>query len=75
MTQVFLLSLQTMNLVDKNIPLIGITSIGIGITWTINVKGASGDKKSIIAYLVGGSIGAMSSVPFHTMLLHWRGQI
>jgi hypothetical protein len=72
MLQVFLLTLQTINIVDRNIPLIGITSAGIACAWLINVGGARAGWKTRVAFVVGGSLGAMMSIPFHTFIQHYR---
>ena len=68
MCQIFLITLNTTFIIDKNIVAIGIVALGISGMWMINVSGALSGWRSRVAIMVGGSIGAMLSIPFSNLI-------
>jgi multidrug transporter EmrE-like cation transporter len=61
--QIFFLSIQTYNIINKNIPYAILTSIGISITWLFCVRSA--EERSIqntLAYIIGGAAGVATSI-------------
>lgn len=70
MFQVLCLGIQTLNFIDKNILAIGITSMLISLSWIIMVKAtAKKGWQQNVGLVLGGSVGAMLSIPLHNLVL------
>jgi len=63
--QVFLLALQTRNIVDERYLLIFATSILISASWLFNVRTANKSRMCQVAYAIGGGVGAVASIPVY----------
>lgn len=63
--QIFLLSLQPQNIIAHDYIAVTLTSVGISCTWIMSVGGVSQNRACKIAYTVGGTLGALLSMPFH----------
>jgi uncharacterized membrane protein YfcA len=61
--QIFLLGIQTYNIINKDIVYAAFTSAGISVTWLFSVRNAN-DRNLIntLAYVAGGMLGAITSI-------------
>lgn len=66
--QILLIGIQTKTMQHNQVILTGFVACGIGIFATISVRGIMDSLETRIAFVIGGTIGAMVSIPLYHIL-------
>ncbi|MCK5018699.1 MAG: hypothetical protein KAS32_16680 [Candidatus Peribacteraceae bacterium] len=66
--QILFIGIQTKTMQHNQIILTGFVACGIGIFATISIRGIMDSFETRVAFVIGGTLGAMASIPLYHIL-------